>query len=134
MKEDLFIDGIPNNVPEEISAVYRSKILTQTSNFLEKANIESLKITISSASYNYKESNNSKENISTKINNNRKKNNDNDEVTIEQRSHRYQSSVPLHTFDKLFFSEDLQGKLDFEVESIKALSIVYDNLNYYPLS
>ncbi|NMG09503.1 ATP-binding protein [Brasilonema sp. UFV-L1] len=132
MREDLFINGIPDNVPENISAVYRSKILTQTSNFIEKNNLESLKITISTASCNHQKNNNFKEDedISIKINNNRKKNTDNDEVTIEERSHRYQSSVPSHTFEKLFFPEDLQGKLDFEIESIKALSIVYDNLNY----
>ena len=133
MKEpqDLIIDGIPDTVPEHISAAYRSRIITQTSNFIDKSNLEYLKITISTVSSSKKIDNNREEDSLRKAGDRqRKKYIDNDELTIEERSRRYQSQSSLHTFDKLFFSEDLQEQLNFEIEAIKALSIVYENLNY----
>ena len=125
---DLLIDGIPNNIPETVAAVCRSRILMAVNKLLHQARLEEVKITVGTPSLMSRDS----EQIPPIAVGNIQPNNsrDNDELSIEERSCRYQAQPPLHTFDKLAFLEEIQTKINFEIEAISALSIVHNELNY----
>ena len=46
---ELFINGIPSNVSETDAAIYRSRILTATKNFLDDTGIKDLEVSINNS-------------------------------------------------------------------------------------
>jgi len=118
---ELFINGIPSNVSETDAAIYRSRILTATNNFLDDTGIKDIEVSV----------NNTLSNVQKKaINNIHQDKSNDDELTLEKRAFKYVSKLPLHDFEKLVFPADVKEEIEFIVQSISALNIVHETLNY----
>ncbi|MGB3790410.1 MAG: ATP-binding protein [Phormidesmis sp.] len=123
---NLYISGIPEDVSESESALYRSRIISATEKLLNKTVLEDMSLVISTLK---QESENQLENTSKKKKA-RKDRNADDELKLEERAARYVSKPPEHTFEKLVFQDNLQSKIDYEMKALSALSIVHEVLNY----
>lgn len=126
---DYNIEGIPDNLLEsKEAAVFRSRIFSAVDKLFEQTKLERIKFTVI-ASPNV-DSDKTKFSSVEARNAVLSQNQDRDELSIEERAHRYQAESPVHSFDKLVFPEDLQTKIDYEVEAISLLSVVHNALNY----
>ena len=114
--QELVFHTTANNLLEKNLVILRSRILTATQSYMNKTGVKEFKATVSTPSQM------EQDNPGQKSKNNR---HDNEELSLEDRASRYQAQTPLHSFDKLVFSEDFQKKIYFELKSLSALRELY---------
>jgi SpoVK/Ycf46/Vps4 family AAA+-type ATPase len=123
-KRKVYISGIPTDISESEASVERSRIFSVMENLLNKTILEDITITISTVQ---PVEDNASKNVSKTSKN---LNEDSDELSIEDRARRYTAQKPIHTFEKLVFDDDLQKKLNFEIQALLALDLVHNTLKY----
>jgi len=92
----LFVNGIPNQVPETVAAVCRSRLLNAVTRLLEETNLETIQVIVGTKSEIQR---NSKK-ISAESSDFADKKSD-DNLTPEERAKKYKASKPLFTFEQL---------------------------------
>ncbi len=116
---ELFIKGIPESVAERASAVCRSRLLTAVQELLRQTSLSKIAITIETATAS------ASADVATPRSSSPKSGRD-DELTIHERAQRYQSQMPLHTFEHLVLPQAVIDDLLAAVELIRLETKVFD--------
>lgn len=118
--ENLFIAGIPTNIPETKAAVFRSKLLKLVYDLIDDNDLNPEDISIAVYDNNSKVSNSNNNNIS------------NEDLSVEQRANKYKSKKPRFTWNHLIISdevkENIQSAIDVINEKVKHKAFVEWNL------
>jgi ATP-dependent 26S proteasome regulatory subunit len=120
--QNLLIQGIPDNVPETVAAICRSRLLDAVTKLVEQTNLKNIKITVGTASELQSKNEGSS---STTASNSNQKNLDN-EFLVDERARRYKAGQPLFTFEQLVISEQVRDDLLLAVDLIHFESQVFD--------
>ncbi|MEH2112007.1 ATP-binding protein [Nostoc sp.] len=123
VSQNIIIQGIPNNVPEDIAAVFRSRILSATNKLVDETNLEKINIIVTTASEarNIAEENSIKK---TEANNHKSNNND---LSVEERASKYKAVQPLFNFEQLVITEQVKDDLLLAVDLINLEAKVFDD-------
>lgn len=115
---DLYIDGIPEYVPEKIAAVFRARVLGVVSEFMGQARLREARITVGTGLLQPQPQ--AKETRSST-------GQPGDDPTTEERARRYEAQQPLFTFDQLVLAEDVLETLMAAVDVIRVERQVFDH-------
>lgn len=120
--QNILVQGIPDNVSEDVAALFRSRILNAANKFIDETNLNKFIITVTTAS----KITNFNENDSTKFtaNNNQRQNYD---LTVEERADKYKAVQPLFDFEQLVITEQVKDDLLLAVDLIQLESKVFDD-------
>src|SRR5260370_4263845 len=117
---DLRLQGFPENVSEAIAATYRSRLLRVVDEFLERAGLDDISITIGTASQIQSA------NTSTPRTNLPSQEKGSDDTPIEDRARQYTAKQPLFYFDQLVLPELIRENLLSAIDIIRVESLVFD--------
>ncbi|HIK12893.1 MAG TPA: ATP-binding protein [Oscillatoriaceae cyanobacterium M33_DOE_052] len=117
----LFINGIPEIVPETVAALCRSRLLRAVNELLDETNLENIHITVGTQSEVQKNG----QQPSTGSGNNIEKKSDYD-LSPEDRAKKYRPSKPLFTFEQLVVTQEVEEDLLLAVDLIQLESKVFD--------
>ena len=109
---NLYIQGVPDNIPEKEAAVCRSRMLTAVNELLENTKIKNVRITVS--------------NFSQKNNQSLEPNKSSSEPSIEERAKKYKSRQPFFKFEQLVVPDSIHEELLSAVDLIQLEPKVFD--------
>ncbi len=115
---NLLLQGIPDSVPEDITAICRSRLLTAVNDLLDKGHLKDIKITIMTESYG-------RDATSDAVTRNTGSSRAADEPRIEERAQQYQGRLPLFTFEQLILPDHTQSDLLAAIGVIQMEKIVF---------
>jgi ATP-dependent 26S proteasome regulatory subunit len=116
------VEGIPDNVPEHIAAVCRSRLLSAVNKLIDETGLENFQIAIGTASGFLSTS---EKNGSQNGQDSTQKKPDRD-VSPEERAKRYKAQKPLFTFEQLVIPKKVEEDLLLAVDLIRLESKVFD--------
>ena len=117
----LFINGIPNQVPETVAALCRSRLLNAVTKLLEETDIENVHILVGTKSEIPRNS----QKISAESSDSSDKKSDY-HLSPEERAKKYKASKPLFTFEQLVVPKEVEEDLLLAVDLIQLESKVFD--------
>ena len=120
---NITIDGIPDNVPEPVAAVCRSRLLSAINKLIDETGLENFQIAIGTTSgflstFGKNNSQNGQENSTQKQRD--------PDLSPEERAKRYKAQEPLFTFEQLVIPEKVREDLLLAVDLIQLESKVFD--------
>ena len=119
VKHDIYIQGIPEEIPENIAAIYRSKILTSVEQLMDKTGMEHIKLHVGTS-----ESFDTSLNITPGVSEDREHHDH--ELSVEDRAQRYHARQPLFKFDQLIVPEHVKEDLLLALDLIQLEALVFD--------
>lgn len=123
VSQNIVIQGIPNNVPEDIAALFRSRILNAVNKLVDEISLEKINIIVTNAS---EAINLGEENSTKKVEANNHKSNNND-FSVEERASKYKAVQPLFNFEQLVITEQVKDDLLLAVDLINLEAKVFDD-------
>ncbi|MCL2935499.1 MAG: ATP-binding protein [Trichodesmium sp. MAG_R02] len=120
--QKLLIQGIPDNIPEPVAAVCRSRLLTAVNKLLDETGLENIMVIVGTAlesSSSTFEKNNSQNGQDSQKKPDR-------DLSPEERAKRYKAQEPLFTFEQLVIPEKVREDLLLAVDLIQLESKVFD--------
>ncbi|EDX72482.1 ATPase, AAA family protein [Coleofasciculus chthonoplastes PCC 7420] len=117
----LFVNGIPNQVPETAAALCRSRLLNAVTKLLEETDIENVQILVGTKSEIQRNS----QKISAESSDYTDKKSDYN-LSPEERAKKYKASKPLFTFEQLVVTKEVEEDLLLAVDLIQLESKVFD--------
>jgi ATP-dependent 26S proteasome regulatory subunit len=117
----LLVNGIPNQVPETVAAVCRSRLLNAVTRLLEETNIETIQVIVGTKSEIQRNS----QKLSAESSNSADKKSDYN-LSPEERAKKYKASKPLFTFEQLVVPNEVEEDLLLAVDLIQLESKVFD--------
>lgn len=119
MATNLYLTGIPENIPEPEAAMLRSRLLNSVTNILDKCKIEDITITVST---------NRELKIVTDVQNKISNvHNNGQEVSKEiESSASYTAQAPLYKFHQLIIPKEVKESVISVVEAITVEAVVFD--------
>ncbi len=121
MDHDLWLQGFPEGVPEDVAAVYRSRLLTTVKELLNKARLKEAKITIGTASQ-MRPANPPVSPTGAQSG----KSKESDDAPIEERARQYSAQKPLFGFEQLVLPASVKEELLSAVAIIQVEPLVFD--------
>ena len=120
---DITIDGIPDNIPEPVAAVCRSRLLSAVNKLIDETGLENFQIAIGTTSgflstFGKNNSQNGQEDSTQKQ--------PDPDLSPEERAKRYKAQEPLFTFEQLVIPEKVREDLLLAVDLIQLESKVFD--------
>jgi SpoVK/Ycf46/Vps4 family AAA+-type ATPase len=119
---DIRIQGIPKSVPEPTAAVCRSRLLTAVNRLIDETGLDSIKITVGTASELQSAG---AESPAPPASDTSQKKPDYD-LSPEERAKRYKAGQPLFTFKQLVVPKEVEEDLLLAVDLIQLESKVFD--------
>lgn len=121
MKHDLWLQGFPEDVPEHVAAVYRSRLLTTVNEFLNRAKLKNARITIGTAS----QMQNTDVPVSATAGQ-PEKSKESDDSPIEERARQYTAQETRFHFDQLILPDSIRENLLSAVAIVQVEKLVFD--------
>lgn len=118
----LIVQGIPDQVPEEIAAVCRSRLFNAVNKLLDETNLKDIQITVGTQSANQKNGQKSADGSKDSA-----ENKSNYDLSPEDRAKKYKPTQPLFTFDQLVIPKEVEEDLLLAVDLIELESKVFDD-------
>ncbi len=116
---DIYIQGIPTNIPEPVAAVYRSRFLNATNRFLDETGIENVKICIGTSESTIQE-----ESYATSVDEDQKKSDY--DLSVKERARKYEATNPFFDFDRLVISDKVEEDILLAIDLIDLEHLVFD--------
>ncbi|MEQ9359542.1 ATP-binding protein [Coleofasciculus chthonoplastes] len=117
----LLVNGIPNQVPETVAAVCRSRLLNAVTRLLKETNLETIQVIVGTESEIPKNS----QKLSAASSDSADKKSDYN-LSPEERAKKYKYSKPLFTFEQLVVPNEVEEDLLLAVDLIQLESKVFD--------
>ncbi|MGB7709718.1 MAG: ATP-binding protein [Microcoleus sp.] len=117
----IWVDGIPDQVPEVASRLCQNRLLTAVNKLLDETGLEKIQITIGTASEIDKDS----ENLAANTADTNQKKSDND-LLPEERAQKYKAGKPLFSFEQLIITQEIEDELLLAVDLIELEAKVFD--------
>ncbi|GET39843.1 ATP-binding protein [Microseira wollei] len=120
---DIYIEGVPNDVPETEAAILRSRLCRDINAFMDQTRCEDVRIKI----FVVGECDEGKSSLVNALLGDQNQRRNSDEKSLEERASQYTVQKPLYNFDDLVLSEAVMDNLLSAVDAIAVESIVYKN-------
>jgi SpoVK/Ycf46/Vps4 family AAA+-type ATPase len=121
LDHDLWLQGFPENIPEHIAAVYRSRLLTTVKELLNKAKLKEAKITIGTASQMQ-----NTDTPASMAGGQPGKSKESDDTPVEERARQYTAQKPRFRSEQLVLPNTVKENLLSAVTVIQVESLVFD--------
>ncbi len=118
---DLWLHGFPENVPEHVAALYRSRLLTTVNELLNKTKLKDAKITIGTASQMQ-----SVDVPVSRAGGQPEKSKESDDAPIEERARQYTTQKPRFRSEQLVLPYAVKENLLSAVAIIQVEPLVFD--------
>jgi SpoVK/Ycf46/Vps4 family AAA+-type ATPase len=117
----IYVDGIPESVPEVAASICRSRIYTAIDKLVEETNLESINISIYS-------DNQTPKSITNSVGGGAGKTGDSseDEISVQERAKQYTSESPLYDFSFLVVPDDVLKQLTTAIAITELTPLVFD--------
>lgn len=116
---NLFIKGIPRNIPETNAAIFRSRLLKAVNQLIDENNLNSDNISITIYNKDFKI-------LSSKSSKEIKKP---DELSVEERALKYKSQQPLFSLKRLIVPDEVREDILSAIDIIRVQSKVFVEWN-----
>ncbi|GCE95756.1 putative AAA family ATPase [Arthrospira platensis NIES-46] len=118
----LIIYGIPDQIPEDVAVLCRSRLTNAVSKLLEETGIENIQITVGTQSATQKNGQKSSD-----VSSGTAENKSPYDLSPEDRAKKYKPTQPLFTFEQLVITKEVESDLLLAVDLIELESKVFDD-------